>query len=564
MRNPYSNPLHQEYKRRRKRVHLAVSTVVRFPLWLVWKVVDSVPTGLKRVVERAKVVLALPVNFVRGFARSWWESRDWKKMLVGSIGLAMIGGLASLWFMSGNLSDEERYLKYRGQAFDAMMQEDWESAGMLFSKLTSVEPYRSDKELLYQAMMVADRGGDMARRDELIQRLTLELPYYRAYAWLAQQMLAEGNRASTVREGIEYMNQALALAEKEELAEESDRLRLSLAELYAKDLRFWDLLELVDGMHEPHPRATLLKGRARLVLEYPTMAALEARKTIELLDNGALSDNPLEADVLRVGALMLLGDGAPELDAKLKMVQEVEQVLDAALLRNPGSAAVKIFAGRSYLDAARMLLRTQSWDGNQMGVGYLQLALDLGLSPDLVANAVYRASVLNPVGSVSLVDVREALVSGRGVMVAHVLLGLDAFKEKELERARFHFKRAKDHDEGAVDCLLNVAVVQSAVSEGGGIEGQVMMGAARSVGDLAMRLVEAVASVEGVDPVDVELTRCRVMLEQGAWTATAERLEPMLERGDEEQRATARQLLALAYWNDGKRDLAREIQQGGQ
>ena len=539
MNSPYSHPRFRRLKRK-SRVRYGLAVVAHVPEYIAWRFSKLIPEDIGLQLRKRFGFLAVPFHNVAGFVQLWILTRPWKRILLA---LPLIGTLIwmqSTLFLARNLTDEELYRDYRGGLLQSVGRQEYEFGDFLTGKLVGNALYKDDKELLFAAMISSHETGNIPRRNLLLSRLTQELNYSRAHIWAANRSsFGSDTSERNIPKAIQHMVAAL------EDSENPEPIYIQLAYLYYQTGRSEKAIQMLQELKEPTPRARILLAQIFLASGNRESAVATIRDLLADLDLENPERNQFYEE--RIDAnILLINLGASSDEVSNSLVDLVKK-LERLLLIDSEDESVRSLIASAYSGLARDALRSTTKAGRLSSLGYFEKAVQTGVMPRGFGSSIYSASNLDSSGGLSDLEMRAALVEGVGIPMAHIFLGLDAWKKGLTDNTVFHFRLAYQHEPEALKAVELLAIHVGRIDERGTLNPFRLSLDSQPLWKRALGLLDIVADINPESYEQCLLSKCVIMSNRQRWAELVLLVEPYLEKATSKNHTTFLNLLISGY-----------------
>ncbi len=462
MINPYSDHRFQRLKRKSK-LKFLLAVILTIPAFIVWLFSLLIPETLTRKLQKHFAFLINPIRGVLDWLKIWLISRPWKKLILALPLIVALCWIFTTLFLAKNLSNEDIYGAYRKDIRGALAIKDYKAADFLGGRLLLSGVYDDDGATLHLVMLAADGNGNYIRRDALVKHLTEDLHYGPTYVWKAQRMLSGKSKGGGVdfQKAIQFIRSAIAVSD------DPDPLRQYLGQLYAQVGRTVQAINIFESLPKLDAFHSVLLAELYLRSGDREKAYKVAADTLQSID---IEDPKMSRDVsLRIRALVVFFEVTANDTFVLDYLTRINQHLKELLRLNPSDEKAKKGISQASMLMANIYLKKQNKADRLKALHYLQESISLGVIQPSIGRTVSMASDLFASGGLSVEDMNQALVRGDSSAMAHVFLGLDAWKRKHFDQAVFHFKLAEALEPHSLDVVENVAVYMALASSEGGL-----------------------------------------------------------------------------------------------
>lgn len=457
MKNPYKSQSLTGHSRR-SRIGYVWALVLAFPVYVCWQLSRLVPEWLGGVVRGCLGFLRAPFSQLLYFAKRWLVSRPWGKLLWASPLLLAMISIQSVIFLTKSRSDEEIFADYRSNLLAAMGAKDYDLADYLAGKLIGKAAFARDEQMLFAAMIAAHQAENISRRDMLIERLTGELQHVGAHLWYARYLLATGNgQHNRFQEALPHVLAAM------KLSDDPAPIRIELARMCHHANRSKMGVDLLEELPDPDPATSMLLAKLCASTGMTQRARGVAKGLLQRLD----TENPQKDRYIqeRIDAFTLLADSqngtADVVEGLLKIAARLE---NKAILA-PDDELIKSQLTHAYMVVGNVLSHQVDEQSRSKALVYFQKSVAQGRIPYVMGKLILNVSGLNNDGGLPQQQVRNALVRGDGPAMAHLLLGLDAWKSGLGEEAALHIRLAHALEPNSLRAveyvMMNVAKLPS-------------------------------------------------------------------------------------------------------
>jgi tetratricopeptide (TPR) repeat protein len=471
--------------------------------------------------------------------RLWAMTRTWKKLLLALPLLLVWAWLVTTWYFATSQTDEELFGDYRRGLMNAVSHGEYKRGDFLAGKLLRKPSFNDDQQLLYVAMIAANGNQNLPRRDLLLSRLTKESHYGPAHMWYAQQLLGQPNAgAGNLQLAIHHVQQALKVSDKPE------PIRLYLARLYYQARRSTQAIRILEDVTNPSYSSAVLLAKL-----YLSTGAKEKANTMafELLQQLDLEDPTMRKSLHeRVEAVTVLAESRGEPSFVLSQVAVIAKVLENKIVLVPENESYQVLLSQLYLVSAKVRLGQVDDDSRGQGLADLQKAIATGKAPYRIGSMVFSASNLDSSGGLTEGQMRLALVQGRGVAVAHMFLGLDAWKKDMMEKAEFHFQLAHALEPETLTVIEYVAAHIAQASTGGTHDALSLSLGSEPRWSRAIHLLELCTKIDARRLESNLRTQCLILSQRQRWSKIMVLLEPRIEQISDKYRSDFLRLLINA------------------
>lgn len=506
----------------------------------MWQFSKLIPDRLGRRLKKRFGFLWEPCQQVIEFFRFWGLTRSWKMLFFALPLLLVVVWLLSMLFLAKSQTNEERYGDYRQSLLQSVAKQEYELADFLTGKLLYSKSYHDDGGLMFAAMIAAHEVGNIPRRDLLLKRLTRELNYSRAHIWAANR-LSSGGEASqrNIPRAIQHMVAAL------EDSENPEPVYIQLAYLYYQSGRSEKAIQMLQELKEPTPRARVLLAQIFLASGNRENAVATIRDLLADLDLENPERNQFYEE--RIDAnILLINLGASSNEVSNNLVDLVKK-LERLLLIDSENESVRPLIASAYSGLARDALRSTTKAGRLSSLGYFEKAVQTGVMPRGFGSSIYSASNLDSSGGLSDLEMRAALVEGVGIPMAHIFLGLDAWKKGLTDNTVFHFRLAYQHEPEALKAVELLAIHVGRIDERGTLNPFRLSLDSQPLWKRALGLLDIVADIDPESYEQCLLSKCVIMSNRQRWAELVLLVEPYLEKSTDENYMTFLNLLISGY-----------------
>ncbi|MCP5534618.1 MAG: hypothetical protein H7A51_00100 [Akkermansiaceae bacterium] len=545
MNNPYSHPRLTRLKRISK-LRYALALLSQFPKYVGWQLSRLVPDELGLLIRRRFGFLAVPFKQLADFLRYWISTRPWKKLLIGSPLLLVLIWIFSTLFLAKSQTDEELYGDYRKSLLNATGQGNYKVADFLAGKLLMNPAYERDEPLLFASMIAAHENGNIPRRDLLLARLTGELNSPRAHMWQASRLLSiRASGEANITQAVEHIKKAILLSDN------PDPMKVQLVNIYFQQGRYQQAISILDELKSNDYGIGTLKASLYLADGDKDKAYSLATDVLHRMDE----ENPEKDKYFkdRLDALTVLSDLGGSLSGVKKELLGLSVQLEDKMRVSPDDEILKPLLVGCYMVVGKILLQDSDEIERRKALIYLEKAISVDEVPYRMGGLVLSASNLDSSGGLTEQQMRDALVNGDGVAIAHVFLGLDAWKKDLMDEADFHFRIAFALEPNSMRVVEFVAINVAQAPKEGALNPFRLSLENEALWRRALRLLK-MASMIDASMFDRNLyTQSIILSNRQRWAEIPILVEPHLDKISGSYRARFLQLLVRAYSEIGDR-----------
>jgi len=539
---------------RRKRKHKLrywLAVVYLFPQYFFWQLGRLVPKSLGWRTRRFFAFITRPFGNIIQFIQTWFKSRPWRKLWVAAPIIILVIFLVSTIYIAKNQSDEDAYKDYLRGAYGAMGSGDYKQASFLFGKLLSQPQHRDDAQLLYQAMVAADENDNQLRVNHLLTRLTGEMNYSPAHMWVASKYLTRSSGASSLELAIQHVTAAIQTSEEAN----KDRFRQQLATLYLNSGQYTQAVSTIKKIDNPSPYISVMLMNSY----YKSGKIFEMRKVAEEVLQRLDAEDP-EGEIYlmeRVDTLNLLATASGTQAQKAEWLQEAIRLLEAHIAIAPDNQKYRVKLATVYLGISWLWIKSGDDALQRRAFTYFDQCVATGYPPQTCGSILLSVSNVTASGGLTEKQMTERLVDGDGVLISHLLLGLDAWNKADNRSAMLHFRLAHAENENSLTVLKLMAVALSGQGDSG--SGGFSLG-----GDAPWKKgIQLLKILPEIDPSTLTsslMGQCVILSNKHRWYDIPQLLEPKLGKIPEDKKALCYRWLALAHQNLGNSKKAKKYE----
>jgi len=539
MNNPYSHPQFRRLKRGSK-VRYVVGMLVQFPKYCGWQLSKLIPDEIGSRLRKRFGFLVTPIHAVVDFIRLWILTRHWKKLLFAiPLFLALIW-LFSTLFLANSQTDEELYGDYRKSLLNAAGEQDYKLADFLAGKLLHNPAYARDEQLLFAAMIAAHENGNIPRRDLLLGRLTGELKSPRAHMWKASQLLSSRSSGEAdVHNAIEHIKTAIKLSDK------PDGMKVQLINIYYQQRRYQQAINLLGELGTLKPAILVLQAQLYIAdgdedIAYETSMRALAEMDLEDPEKDKYAKE-------RLTALTVLTDMGGSADYVRTHALELVDLLENKKRMNPDDVKIQTNLVQAYMVMGRISLQAKNDISRRKALVYFEKTIAAGEVPYSMGALIYKASNMDSSGGLTKQQMRDALVNGDGVVVAHIVLGLDAWKKDLMDDADFHFRIAHALQPNTLRLVEFVGLHIAQASKEETLNPFRLSLENEPLWRRSLRLLKMSSKIDTSSFERNLYTQCIILSDRQRWAELPLLIEPNLEKLSDTYRIRFLQLLIRSY-----------------
>jgi len=551
MPNPYKSSKMSRRKRKHKfRYGLAV--IYLFPAYIFWQLGRLVPESLGRKTRRFFDIVTRPFANIIQFIQMWFQTRPWRKLWVAAPVIILIIFLISTIYIAENQSDEDTYKDYLRGAYGAMGSKDYKQASFLFGKLLSQPQYSDDPQLLYQSMVAANENDNQLRVNHLLTRLTGEMDYPPAHMWVATRYLKRSSGAASLELAIQHVAAALQSSDEAD----KDRMRQQLASLYIRGRQYSMGSSIINEIEKPSPSIMVMLMNSY----YKSDRISEAKRVAgELLSRLETEDPEGEMFLMEhVDTLNLLATSTGTLTQKSEWLQEAIHLLEERIAIAPDDQKFQEKLAAVYLGISWLWLKSGDEAIQRKAFRYFDQCIATGHPPQTSGSILLSVSNLTSSGGLTEKQIMARLVDGDGVVICHLLLGIDAWNDTDLRTTMLHFRLAYVQNEQALNVLELMAIALSGEGTGGST-GFSLGG--EDPWRKGIKLLKVLPEIDQSMQASSLLGQCVILSNRHRWYDIPSLLEPRLSDLPKDEKVQCYRWLILAHQNLGHNKQAVKYQQ---
>lgn len=370
------------------------------------------------------------VLFLGSALASWWQSRQWRRLIWGIPILVVIAVVVTFAIKVSGTTSTEVAQRYVSAAERAANEGRYSASNLFFGR--AVELGIRDRETLFDWAIVADKAGDLGVRNTVLARLAPDdrAVHVPAHLWRVVQLLS----ASPVTE------QAAQMAEQQlrfvlQLAPENVNANSILGELYYQR-GFYDAAAVrLAKADRSKTHYLLLHAKSCALTGKKVDAASSAERVIELTSSQiALTPRELAPRLEKAEAQLL----------KDQFSESIKTLSDALVLQSD-EARIRGALARVYLAWAKYELRKEGPEDKKRLVAFQLTAEALRQNPDdpAVFDQLTQLVQLNDTTSEKVREfLRDNIANGRATGMSHMLLGASLLLNGDRTESGFHLEQA--------------------------------------------------------------------------------------------------------------------------
>lgn len=477
--------------------------VVRFPVYLLWS--------------------------VWGFAISWSETREYRRLGEGLPAVLMAAVLILLFVWQGRPASREMVLSYHEKARQATRNEQFELADFYFRKLELLAP--GDVQIRYDHALLHEAREDYAATAQIMEQLVRDDDQSddaRAHVWLAQAAL-EGRL--TVDDPLAYAKHHL-----NQLLEEQpnhQQAHYFYAQLFLRMNDLDNAIRHLEPIANQLPELRMQLASLYYLRGDQARSRMLAKEAADLLEQQIRDRQTTDVTIwLRLADSYIL----------LKDFERAVSTLKQALTKFENDPCRHALARAYVLWSDNVIAQNPENVGRRMEL--LQEALQVAPDQPLALQRIVEISGGDgPAAQEAKAQLQQALADGRGTAVVHFALGTLEASKGNMDAALRHLDQAHAANPHTAVTLNNLAFV-IAHSASPDLE------RALNVSNQAIRIGPNVASFRE--------TRGQILTKMGRYADAITDLEfalPKISRVS--TRIQIHQSLATCYRELGDADLAR-------
>lgn len=550
MNNPYTSSRLRKLRRVSK-LRYIVSVISALPEYIMWRVRRMIPEAQLIRLSRRFGVIAIPFTQLIQFLKIWIGTRFWRKLLWVLPLLLFVIWLVSSLFLVSSQTDEEFYKVYRKKIMMAAAEQDYDLAGFLCGKLINLPAFKSDKELLHIAMIVADQNKNHLRVNALKLQLTSELEYAPSHMWAASKLLSsQSNDRSNIQRAVEHIKTAISLNDSE------DEMKVQLVNIYFQQGRYPQAISLLGEIETSNPAIEVLQGRLYRMNGEKQNAYRAVMNALEKMDNEDPNKEKYVKD--RLDALTVLLELGGESDFVRNYVQEVIRPLKDKKSLYSDDVNISNYLTRSFILLGRVCLLEKDEVNRRKALAFFEKAIGEGEVPYNMGAVIFSASNLDSSGGLTEQQMRDALVNGDGVAVAHVFLGLDAWKKDLMDDASFHFRIAYAIQPNSLRLVEFVAIHIAQASKEGTLSPFRLSLENEPLWRRSLRLLKISSEIDAESFERNLYAQCLILSNRQRWPEVPILVEQYLDGLSDEYRSRFLQLLIRSYSETRDQDQMRK------
>jgi len=559
MNNPYESSAIRRLKRDKRTLYVLVSPFL-LPKWLLY----CVSRFLERYAIRLKVeeflyTLKKPLRAAVGFYESWAVSRSWKLLWIASpvLIMALIG--FTVFYINSNRNRGTAYAGYYQGALQALQDQDYKQADLLFSRLIHHPSYKDDDEVSFRAMLAANANGNATRAKALRDKLLGERDYEPAKRWVAENAVRRGK--VTQEEGVVLLAMARDMVESSPNPIYVEYWKEVLARILLSSGDAAGAVEVLEGEEKLEPKALLLLAQAYQAMGDKENSKRELRELVDYLERIDPKDDQFIRE--KVEGLATLAELSLDQNESRILLERALGIIEAKHLMAADRVAYDAWLGELRLRLFRSLVRINDSQSRIEAFQNLEKVI-------LAKNPSYRlGETLNGVVDISS---GYSLLTGQMMDVAvrsggsgaHLALALDAWVGGNTNKARIHFKLANAIHPNAMVVARYAATYAASSSDPNKLDLNLFRGDNRSAYQRALDLLDLVAEVEPEQSISIVFDRCYIYSLRKSWDDIIEMIEPNLSQFEDKQLVMAYDWLMRANTQLGNNETAEEYQRAMQ
>lgn len=524
-----------------------------FPLWLLASVLDRI--GLFTALERVWQYALMPLRSLWGFIVNWFASRPYSKLWMASPILLVAVAVVTIFYINANQNSSTSYQKYYKQVSDAMDAGDYKQADFLFSKIIHHPYYKDNGQVLFEALMVAQRNGNMPRMLALRTKLIQELKFEPAMRWFAQGTLQQATSAPADIKLVMQMAQEILQQETQSDDERSIWLRI-LASAYMKNGEYTLAEEVFKDEENKDVLTQLLLARLALAKNEKTRAQDLLQSLLAEIDRVGY-DTELYLNT-KIDAMALWADIQAEPEQSEAIVKEIMDIVHARMKLAADRRSLAAIEAELY---GRLFQYQLKQAGGKRNLAFKSLDRSLqGASMQPRVGSLLHEFVDDASQSALLAGDLNELLAQDGGCVVHLALGLAEWNKGNKEAAMLHFQLAKAVESAALDVLRHAAK-QIVEKNKNSNQEEGFLGLEKNGLEKALDLLAAVRELDGSLDETILFDECELLAAENQWQEIANRLEPRMKGLKEDMRQRGYEYLINAHTKLGNTEKVTQYEQ---
>ncbi|MBT8038313.1 MAG: hypothetical protein KJO21_12295 [Verrucomicrobiae bacterium] len=547
MKNPYKS---RSFRARRNSSKLGyvLASVLAFPIYIGWQLSRLVPRWLSGCFGGGFALLTTPFRPILFFVKRWTLTRSWVQLLLASPLLLAMIWIASIIFLTNNRGDEEIFADYQSGVLSSAGAGDYDRADFLAGKLLHKAAFARDERMLFAAMLAAHETENMPRRDMLIKRLTGELQHIETHLWYARQLLATGDSEDDhFLEALQHVLTAL------KLSDDPAPIRIELAKMCYKSKRSEMAANLLEESTDPDPKTSILLAKLCIANELPQKAYEMVTRVLERID----VENPQKDRYLaeRIDVFTVLAETQRQPVGVVESLLEVAAQLESKAILAPDDELIKSQLTQAYMVVGNVLSQQVDEESRRKSLVYFQKSVAVGRVPHVMGALVLEASNLDAHAGLTQQQMRDALVRGEGPAMAHLFLGLDAWKKNLMPEAELHIRLAHALEPNSLTVVEYVVMHIVQLADDDTARPFRMSLDTQPLWRRSLRLLDMVSKLDQEKYEGVLYTKCVILAKMQHWNEVVGLAESFVSEASDDYRLRFLNLLVRAYGESG--DLAK-------
>lgn len=528
MPSPYKSSFYRSVKKRSVLLAIPVA-VLLIPKWLLWLLARFMGRiGGQGLVDDIVYAFNRPWLAIKGFAKSWLDSRPWGKLVWASPVLLGALLLFSVVFIQLNKSRGRAYAGYYQGALKALNQRDFKQADFLFAKLIHHPSYKDNDPVLFRAMIAAASNRNLPREEALKEKLLNERQYEPAKRWILERALNRSTDGESLTPMVDMARSMLAEAED---ASYYEYWNLALARLYYQKEQFPLVLTTIALRDDNDPRAWLLKVRALIMLNEVTKARDELRELVKFIE---FEDEDLDLYLGEyMNALTILAQSSKDPSEQQGLYTKAISELKKQQLFSRNVQYINRLKSSAHVKIARVLFQTHGAAQRRKGFEHLNAAIDTGVSTTEAATLLFGLLDTDSKFSVLTGQIVEAL-SLHGGAGCHLAMAIDRWYQGDYDAMKVHLRVARAIEPQALQIMGEAAVVIASKYAKGSLDFSLFNNSA-SYFNRSFKMVDVIQAVDPENAVEFDLIRAKIHSKRQQWEQVVQVVEPHVVDGEGEK-----------------------------
>ena len=530
------------------------------PKWLFWKLGRLLQSiGGQGLIDDIGYAISRPWLALRGFVKSWLDSRPWGKLIWASPVLLGAFLLFTVVFIQLNKSRGRAYAGYYQGALKALSQRDFKQADFLFAKLIHHPSYKDNDPVLFRAMIAAASNRNLPREEALKQKLLYERQYEPAKRWVVERALTSS--ASKVQ-----LDSLISMS-KEMLREAEDASyygywNLALSRLFYEKKSYPLVLATLAQREQLEPQSRLLKVRAFIMLNDISQARDELKSLVKFIEFEDPELNLYLGEYMN--ALTILAQSSKDSEEQQELYIKAISELKKQQLFARNISYINRLKSSAHVKIARVLFQTHGAEQRRFGFEHLNEAIATGVSTTEAATLLFGLLDSDSNFSVLTGQIVEAL-SVHGGAGCHLAMAIDRWYQGDFDAMKIHLLVAKALEPKAQLIMAETAVVIASKYSEGALDFSLFNNSA-SYFNRSFKMVDMIESVDEANKVEYDLIRARIHSKRKQWSEIVTLIETNVLNLDydhlaQKQRLNCLQWLITSYAELGDRKRSVHYQQ---